>query len=160
MGRSSKNKRKHQQQQQLQQGGKSKRQRMQRFWILDCQDSSKSQKQDDDEEDDAADVEILVTRIELSDTYRQVPPADQDTVIASQVESGGKDIASDELATKEASIEARFEDHEAPIHSFVSYVGQRSLVDLEEQKESPAIVKVAIQKAASAKRPILQVCCC
>jgi len=162
MGRSSKNKRKHQQQQQ-QQGGKSKRQRkQQRFWILDCQDTSTARKKDDDEED-AADIEILVTRIELSDDYKRFLPPDQDKTIVDEIDSGSTEsgIVTGGCETTKASVEAQIEDHDVPIHSLTPYMGQRSVVDLENQKDldakNSASVKVAIRKSTSAKRPILKV---
>ena len=156
MGRSSKNKRKHHQQQQQQQGGKSKRQRkQQRFWILDCQDTSTARKQDDDEEEDAADIEILVTRIELSDSYKQCLPPDQDKAIVDDIDPGTTE------ETTEASVEAQIEDHDVPIHSLVPNAERRPVVDLENQKEldtkNSASVKVAIRKSTSAKRPISKV---
>ena len=164
MGRSSKNKRKHQQQQQQQQGGKSKRQRkQQRFWILDCQDTSTARKQDDDEEEDAADIEILVTRIELSDSYKQCLPPDQDKAIVDDIDPGTTESGNvaEDRETTEASVEAQIEDHDVPIHSLVPNAERRPVVDLENQKEldtkNSASVKVAIRKSTSAKRPISKV---
>jgi hypothetical protein len=136
MGRSKNNKRKQQPQQQKQ-GGKSKRQRKQRFWILDCRDTSKSRNQDDDEEN-IADVEILVTRVELLDDYKQVPRPDQSKPTAGEAgvgEGTAVEGVPDNKARQEASLSFRFEDHKAPILSLMSPVVQSSsLIDLEDQK--------------------------
>jgi type I site-specific restriction endonuclease len=180
MGRSKTNKRKlhHHEQQQKKQpkhGGKSKRQRKVRFWILDCKDTTPLRNADVDkgqveEEPETAHVELLVTRVELSDDYEHViQVADPSANVAGDAVLRGNGQVATPLAEQdtnpEASTTITFENHTAPILTLQSpgLPSSSSVAPVDEKvqesddTENSKSITVAVRKATSAKRPMQKV---
>lgn len=123
MGRSNKNKKRRnsgqnnnqgtQGQQQQKKSGKNKRQRRERFWIEDCEETTIAA----DGADTSNSMEILITRVELLDNFRQAPqPRNKvEKILDKEVkdENAANEHTNDETAEstlKEESVEKGSDD--------------------------------------------------
>jgi hypothetical protein len=146
----------------------NKRQRQQRFWIEDCKDSKFP-------EGTAFQVEVLITRGEVTDDYRQVSQTAKAITADAKVESTtdeGKPEAKDK-STKESQKDKTPSDVDKKISADEKEVAEK------EKPESPALVakadtkevttdpapgekagrklgglRVSVKRSKSAKRPI------
>lgn len=168
MGRSKNQKRKHQQQQQAKNnGGKSKNKRrknMQQFWILDCQ-ATKVSGDNEGDSGSIGDIELLVTRVELTDDHQKAN-------LQSRATGNDKSLAKKDQTenTEENAERATGGDHDEaaiPILTLIPPTGDISgsvsacntTTDPEGETEDKGglSIKVSIRKANSAKRPIEKV---
>ncbi len=165
MGRSRKNKRKEDNDEGRRPRKKMRGSPKQRFWILDCQDSKRTA------DEESHDIELLITRCELLDDYRQrsmdavgVNQEDAENEVTKTADDSGvnkneEDNIEKDCPDPEGSPLIHFFDPKDSITPLVETHVEQMIVSSPAKAtiEESKFPKIFVKKSRSAKRPFPKV---